>query len=56
MVFCGNAGTSEAAWTLAAELKEVSSLFILSVQPDRFNILKFDRNMVSESRFFPRRP
>jgi hypothetical protein len=55
MRFCGNAGTFEAAWTLASEHNGAVELFIVSVEPDGFNIMKFDRNMVSEGHWFPRR-
>jgi hypothetical protein len=55
MLFCGNSGTFESGWTLASEHTGVrGDLYILSVLPDRFNIQKFDRDMVSEGSYFPR--
>jgi hypothetical protein len=54
MVFCGNAGTFEAAWTVAAEQSGAKNLFILSVQPRQFQIMKYDPKMVSEAQWFAR--
>jgi len=54
MVFCGNAGTFEAAWTLADEQRGAKNLFIVSVQPRRFQIMKYDPNMASEAQWFSR--
>jgi hypothetical protein len=54
VAFCGEAPSFQDAWTIAEQHRGVTNPHILTTEPARFSINRFDPNRETEQFFFPR--